>query len=211
MAVRTVEVSVRQRGKSKIERTIILREILRTVQRKGFRAQQLRLWTSLLDPTEAPAAELAQLYAKRWEHELYYRQIKLQLRKTDLLQSHTPETAAQEVAALVLCSALLARERARAAGGKMPVLSISFVKTLELIRPLWLVLALGGDILSERQQRALVTRFLQMMRRMVTPKRRCRSCKRAVRQPVKGWPRMLEPDSHEGPLIFRTLRIPSSL
>ena len=42
-----------------------------------------------LDPRTAPALELAQVYAQRWEHELYFREIKRQLRKTDVLQSHT--------------------------------------------------------------------------------------------------------------------------
>jgi hypothetical protein len=32
------------------------------------------------------------------------------------------------------------------------VLRVSFVKTLELLRPLWLTLALGGDLLSTRQK-----------------------------------------------------------
>lgn len=40
------------------------------------------------------------------------------------------------------------------------------------------------------------------LRRCVTPKRRARSCPRAVRQPVKGWPRLLHHQSVEGPLYF---------
>ena len=40
-------------------------------------------------PRTAPALELAQLYAQRWEHELYFREVKRQVRKTDLLaESH---------------------------------------------------------------------------------------------------------------------------
>jgi hypothetical protein len=70
----------------------------------------------------APALELAQLYARRWEHELYFRELKRQVRKTDVLQSHTVDTAAQEIAALVLVSALIAAERARAAAGHVPSL-----------------------------------------------------------------------------------------
>jgi hypothetical protein len=46
---------------------------------------------------------------------LYYRELKHQLRKSEVLPSHTLETGAQEIAAVVLASALLARERARAA------------------------------------------------------------------------------------------------
>lgn len=40
------------------------------------RSHDLRLWTSLLDPRPAPALELAQLYAQRLEHELYFRELK---------------------------------------------------------------------------------------------------------------------------------------
>jgi DNA-binding FadR family transcriptional regulator len=64
---------------------------------------------------QAPALEIAQMYGSRWEHELYFRDVKRHLRKTALLQSHTVETGAQEIAAVVLASALLATERARAA------------------------------------------------------------------------------------------------
>jgi len=73
-----------------------LREIRVQLHRKGFRATQLRLWTTLLNPATAPATELVELYAQRWEHELFYREIKRQLRKNGLLQSHTVTTAAQE-------------------------------------------------------------------------------------------------------------------
>jgi hypothetical protein len=66
--------------------------------------------------------------ARRWEHELYFRDVKRQLRKSDLLQSHTVETGAQDIAALVLASAILAEERARAATAQIPPLRVSFVK-----------------------------------------------------------------------------------
>ena len=157
---RLVKVPVRKKGKrSQIVEWLELREIRVWLHRKGFRSQQLRLWTSLLDPTSAPAAELVELYAKRWEHELFYREIKRQLRKSGLLQSHTVTTAAQEIAGLVLAAALLAQERDRAAAGLVPVLRISFIKLLELLRPLWLVLALGDDLLSDWQKDQLTQRF----------------------------------------------------
>ena len=202
---RLVQVPVWVKGKRQISHYLELREIRVRVGRKGFRAQELRLWTSLLDPCQAPADELVPLYARRWEHELYYRHLKHELRKTDLLQSHTVHTAAQEVAALMLASALLARERLRAAAGQVPVLRVSFVKTLELLRPLWLVFEMGADLLSPRVQQELLDRCYEYLRRFATRKRRCRSCRRAVRQPVSGWPRMLEPQSVEGPLHFKLL------
>jgi len=132
--------------------------------------------------------------------------VKHQLRKSVMLQSHTVDTAAQEIAALVLASSLLARERMRAAEGTAPVLQLSFLKTLELMRPLWLTLALGGDLLSEKQKHQRTERFLQQAATQVTRKRsRPRSCPRAVRHPVSKWPRLIHNHSWEGPLAFQLL------
>jgi hypothetical protein len=153
---RLVRVPVRPKGKPRvILHWLTLREIRVRVGRKGFRSFELRLWTTLLDPKEAPAQELAQLYAKRWEHELFYRELKHALRKSEVLQSHTMETAAQEIAALILAAALLAQERDRAAAGKVPVLRVSFIKLLELMRPLWLVFSLGDDLLDMADSRTM--------------------------------------------------------
>lgn len=198
-----VRVPVRQKGKPhQILEWLELREIRVRLCRKGFRCMELRLWTSLLDPVRAPAGELIELYAKRWEHELFYREIKRQLRKSGLLASHTVTTAAQEIAALVLAAALLAQERNRAAAGLVPVLRVSFIKLLELLRPLWLVLTLGEDLLSEWQKQQLTERFYERARSYITPKRRLRSCPRKVRQPVSGWPRLLENEYEKGPVTF---------
>jgi hypothetical protein len=204
---RLVRLPVRQKdNRQQITHWLELREIRVRAQRAGHRAQALRLWTSLLDPKSAPACELIQLYARRWEHELYYRELKRQLRKNEVLHSHTLETGAQEIAALVLASALLARARTQAAAGQAPVLRVSFVKTLEMMRPLWLTLALGGDLLSARQKQQLTQRFLERAGRYVTRLRRQpRSCPRAVRRPVSSWPRLTQNQSWEGPLHFKVL------
>jgi hypothetical protein len=183
--------------------TLQLREIVVRVRRPGGRAETIRLWTSLLDPRTAPALELAQLYAQRWEQELYWRQMKLELRKSEVLQSHTVATAAQEIAMLILATALIAQERARAAAGQLPALRISFVKCLELLRPLWLVLCLAGDVLSPKAKRELARVFDEEIRRARKAKRRHRSCLRAVRQPVTGWPRLLKPKYHTGKWSYR--------
>ena len=199
---RLVKVPVRTGKTRRVSHYLELREIRVRVGRKGFPTQELRLWTSLLDPQQAPAGELAPLYAQRWEHELYYRHLKRELRKGPLLQSHTVPTAAQEIAALMLASALLARERMRAADGQLPMLRVSFVKTLELLRPLWLVFEVGADLLSARVQEQLLERFYEYLRQFATRKRRSRSCRRGVRQPVTKWPRLIETQSVEGPLQF---------
>ena len=179
-----------------------MREIRVRVGRSGQRAHELRLWTTLLDPRAAPALELARIYASRWEHELYFREIKRQLRRTALLQSHTVETGAQEIAAIVLASAIIASERARAATRQIPALRVSFGQILNVVRGMWLVLGPFDDIFTDQQKTRVVRRGRTLLRRSLTP-RRPRTCPRAVRQPVTRWPRLLQTQSIKGPLHFK--------
>ena len=201
---RLIHVRVRERGRpTHVIGSIEVREIRVRVGRPGRRAHELRLWTSLLDPKTAPALELAQLYARRWEHEIYYRELKRAVRRGDVLQSHTVETGAQDIAALVLVSALLATERARVATTQIPPLRVSFVTVLQVVQSMWLFFGVFEDLITERQKDHIVRRGETLMRRFVTAPRRSRRCPRAVRQPVTGWPRLLRNASIEGPLHFQ--------
>ena len=120
-----------------------------------------------------------------------------------MLQSHALQTGAREIAA--------GGAGPRAAGaraGATPVLRLSVIKTLELLRPWWLTLELGRDLLSARQKQPLTGKFLELARRgYVTPRRKQpRSGPRAVRQPVSRWPRRRRNQSGEGPLHFKLLQ-----
>jgi hypothetical protein len=184
---------------SRIVTTVDVREIRVRVGRAGHRAHELRLWTSLTTPHTAPALDLARLYASRWQHELYFREVKRDLRRTDLLQSYTVETGAQEIAAVILASAVLALERARAATPTLPALRVSFRQVLQVVRGLWLFAGPFHDLLSAAQHRQIAQRGTALMRQHVTAAPRARSCPRAVRQPVTRWPRLLAPASIESP------------
>jgi hypothetical protein len=203
---RRIRVAVREKRRPwHIERWLEIREIRVQVGRKGFRRHELRLCTSLLDHRKAPALDLAKLYATRWEHELYFREAKRVLRQTDVLQSHTVETGAQEIAAIILATALLARERVRAANGQVPVLRVKFGVVLAVVRSLWFFLGPCEDLLTDQQKDQIVQRGDALMRHCVTAKRRPRSNPRAVRQPVRKWPRLMETASVEGPVQFKVL------
>jgi len=56
--------------------TRLVREIVGPVRRGGGRAMTVRVWTSLLDWRRYPARELLALYARRWEQEGVYRELK---------------------------------------------------------------------------------------------------------------------------------------
>jgi len=203
---RLVGLAVRSSNtRSRVIEWIEVREIRVRVGRTGHRSHELRLWTSLIDPAAAPALELARVYAHRWEHELYFRELKRQLRRTSLLQSHTVETGAQEIAALVLASAVLATERARAANGTISPLRISFGQLLDIVRGMWLVLGPFDDIFTDQQKTQVVRRGRALMRRTLTAPRRPRTCPRAVRQPITRWPRLMKPASIEQPWTLQLL------
>jgi len=202
---RLIRVPVRATKRSTIVGWLEVREIRLRVGRPGHRTQVLRLWTSLLDPRTAPALEMAQLYARRWEHELYFREVKRHLRKTAVLQSHTVETGAQEIAAVVLASALLAVERITTAGDDLSVLRVSFPKLLVVVQAMWLTVSLGEGVLSERQIQTMLKRGYARLRQCRTPARRSRSCPRKVRQPIKRWPRLMRNESVEGPFHLEIL------
>lgn len=203
---RLVHLNVREKGRPwRIDGHLEIREIRVQVGRKGFRRHELRLCTSLLDHRTAPALDLAHLYATRWEHELYFRNAKRVVRQTDVLQSHTVETGAQEIAAIILVTAMLARERARAATGQAPVLRIKFGVVLAIVRSMWFCLGPIEDLLTETQKRQVVARGQALMRRSLTGPRRSRTNPRAVRQPVTKWPRLMQTHSVEGPQHFKVV------
>ena len=197
---RRVRLNVREKGRPwRVDHTVEMREIRVQVGRQGFRRHELRLCTSLLDHRTAPALDLAKLYASRWEHELFFRNAKRVLRQTDLLQSHTVDTGAQELAAIMLVMALIARERARAAHGQVPALRIKFGVALAIVRSMWFCLGPIEDLLTAKQKGQVVARGQALLRRSLTGPRRSRTNPRAVRQPIRKWPRLMRTQSVEGP------------
>jgi Transposase DDE domain len=168
-----------------------MREIRYEVVGRDGKRSTVRLWTSLLDAENYPALELAQNYAKRWEHEVAYRELKLDVRSTPLLASYTMETAQQEVIAVVLAMAVVTRVRV-AAGETLgvPTLRVSFLKVLHLTQQLWETFAWSDGARSSQLTAQLCQQYFEALRRRaILPARRARSCPRAVRQPVSSWPR----------------------
>ncbi len=182
----------------------LVREVIGKVRRPKGKWASVRLWTNLLDWRTYPARELLELYGKRWEEELFYRELKVDLRSQPLLQSHTPETAAQELAALLIAQTILVEQRMEAARlGKVEVLQISFRKALTMLQPLWLILSCSEGILSAKQVEQMTRRIMKEIAEAAIPKRRKRSCPRAVRQPVSSWPRLLKNSYQTGPTEYK--------
>ena len=188
-----------------VSATLQVREIQAEIRRPGSPVVRLRLWTSLLDEARFPARELAELYAARWEQELYFRELKRNLGSNDLLRSLTPETAAQEVACMIVGSSLLAQERSKLKPAQELCHRISMIKLSQTLEPLWLTMAVGADLLSPAQKHELADRFYKLAARWAMPKKRARSCPRAMRQPIQPWPRKRnQPSSNEAVTVTIT-------
>jgi len=209
------EVALRDKAKPRrVLQTLRVREVRgRVWKRSENKWVDVRLWTSL-SVEQATAKELIGLYARRWEQELFYRELKLQVAGGDLLGSNTPETAQQEIAALLIASALVAEERlavAAEAGGEVEAagaVRISLSLCLEHTQALWFVLSHAQGLMDEAAQRELVRRMRQQTAALALPPRRKRSCARRVRQPVKKWPRMFTPSSQSSNIQYEVCTFP---
>ena len=209
-----VAVELRDKVKKRqVLQTLEVREVRgRVWKRTEEKWVDVRLWTSL-SVEQAAASEIIALYARRWEQEIFYRELKLQVARGDLLQSHTPETAVQEIAALLMASALVAQERlavAAEAGGEVAAAAavrISLSLCLEHTQALWLVLSAAQGLMNQAAQSELVRRVRQQIAACALPPRRPRSCDRKVRQPVKKWPRMISPTSISSPTEYEVIWI----
>ena len=81
---------------TKLPEELILRQIRVAVNNPGFRTQEFYIVTTLLDAAQYPAKELAEIYFKRWDVELFFRDIKTTM-KMDILRCLTPEMIKKEI------------------------------------------------------------------------------------------------------------------
>lgn len=200
---------VELRGRDEEGRRVdfLAREIYGVVKAPGRRRAHVRLWTSLLEWQKYPSLELLTLYGRRWEQELCFKELKVDLRRGPLLLSQTPETAMQEAAAMVIAHSLLARMRMEAGHlADTEPLRISYAQTLYHVRCLWGVLDMAGAAITPQLETLLTESMLASLARRVTPKRRNRSCPRGLRQPVSSWPRVLRNYSFRGKTRYAVTR-----
>ncbi|MBI1841693.1 MAG: transposase [Verrucomicrobia bacterium] len=188
------------------------REIQARVRVGQGKWSTVRLWTSLVDCKKHPAAVLVELYSRRWEQEGFYRELKVDTRSSDLIRSHTPETAAQEIAGLLISYALLVEQRLKVADmGEVEVARISFLKVMETVSGLWRFLEAADGMMTGKQVDQLVKKVLQQVADSALGKRRKRSCPRGLRQPVSSWPRITKNTYKIGGPEYQTLPIKAEL
>jgi hypothetical protein len=125
------------------------------VDQPGSRVRQLTVVTTLLDASEYPRMEIADLYHRRWHVELDLRNLKTTLHM-DVLSCKSPELIRKEIWAHLLAYNLLRKVLAQAAlAGERTPRQLSFAGALQTWQGFrWLL------VLAEGEGRPLLVRAL---------------------------------------------------
>jgi hypothetical protein len=122
-----------------LPQTMQVRELRYTIAAPGRRTRVMTIATTLLDPKRYPAADVAALYAQRWQIELNFRHLKQTLRM-DVLRCQTVAGVQKELAMYALVYNLVRVVMLEAAKRQnVPVDRISFVDAVR-----WLAEAVHG-------------------------------------------------------------------
>ena len=111
-----------------------VREVKVEVDNPGFRTRTIWIVTTLLDHRAYPAGELARLYQRRWQVEIYFRDIKITM-GMDVLRCKSPGMVEKEVWMRVIAYNLIRGLMAEAAAkhGERPE-RLSFKGTVAALR-----------------------------------------------------------------------------
>ena len=191
-----VEVDVRTSRPHRKVGTLRLREIYAEIHYEdGTEPLMIRLWTTLLDEEAHPASELADLYGRRWEEELFFRELKSHLhQRNNLLDAQTPETAVIEVVSLLLAATLIAQQReAVAQHAGVDLLKVSFAKVYHATEKMIDVYAKTSAFAPEGYfEKYAHTELDHLAKYALIKKRPGRSCPRTIRQRLKDWPKTVQ-------------------
>lgn len=146
-----------------------------------------RLFTTITDPAEATAAQLAEAYTQRWEIESAFDELKTHQRGPKaMLRSKSLALVEQEIWGHLCCHyAIRAIMQAGAEYGGRDPDRVSFTASLRSIRS---TLAQAGDFPPHPSSEQ--PRFLALLRRILhrlNPERRRRSNPRVVKRKISGW------------------------
>lgn len=180
-----------------------LRQIKVRVDRPGYRPQVFYVVTTLLDVEKYPAAEIVELYIKRWDVELFFRDIKTTI-GMDVLRCQTPEMIRKEILMHFIAYNCIRRLMCEAAGEtKMDVRVVSFKGSLQALRS-WEP-HLNQAKISHSERFRLVSALYEAITSTPIRQRPGRTEPRAVKRRPKAYPRMTVP-RHEMEKALRERR-----
>jgi hypothetical protein len=185
---------------------ITVRLIRVRVRQKGFRARELMLVTTLLDPALYPADQIVAAYLRRWRLEMCLDDLKTTL-GLDALRCQSPAMIHREILVLLIAHNLVRAVMAEAARAHaVPLERISFTGTMDALRSFSRAIA---QTARPRLQQRLWAEMLRVLAADLVPLRPDRWEPRAVKHRPKTYPRLNRPrhqyrQARHGSLYRRT-------
>ena len=166
----------------KIPGQLTLRVLRFKLCRRGYRPESVTLVTTLLDPQNYPAQELAELYARRWHIELWFRHIKTSM-GMEVLRCQSPQMVHKELEMFLIAYNVIRCLMAQAAALHAVSLErVSFKGTVDSLRQFSMALAQAP---SKKKQKQLVAQLLEVIACDEVPERSGRREPRAVKRRPK--------------------------
>lgn len=159
---------------AELPETLIVRELRYRVTQRGYRTRDVTLVTTLLDPQAYPAAELAELYHRRWQAEVNLRHLKETLGMR-VLRSKTADGVERELLVFALVyNMICAVMTVIAIHLETTPQRVSLIDTLRLLRQGLANLAIAAIVLNPhrpgRHQPRVVKRRPLQYTRMTKPR-----------------------------------------
>jgi hypothetical protein len=152
------------------------------LRRAGYRTRSLTLVTTLVDAQLYPAEQLALRYAKRWQIELWFRDIKTSM-GMEVLRCQSPQMIHKELEMFFIAYNLIRCLMIQASRAhEVKVQRLSFKGTVAAVRQFSMAIAQAR---SRRKQKELIDKLLQTIAADLVPDRPGRREPRAVKRRPK--------------------------
>jgi Transposase DDE domain len=153
-----------------------------SLRRPGYRTRSLTLVTTLVDAQRYPAEELARLYAKRWQIELWFRDIKTSM-GMEVLRCQSPQMIHKELEMFFIAYNLIRCLMLQASRNyTVEVQRLSFKGTVDSVRQFSVAIAQAR---SRKKQKELIDKLFETMAADLVPERPGRREPRAVKRRPK--------------------------
>jgi hypothetical protein len=160
------------------------------LHRPGFRTESVTLVTTLLDPESYSAQEIAELYLRRWNIELWFRDIKTSM-GMEVLRCKTPSMLHKELEVFLIGYNFVRSLMLEAAAINFVALDrMSFKGTVDSLRQFSLAIAQAR---SKKKQHQLRNQLLEVIAADPVPERPGRSEPRAIKRRPKTYARLNHP------------------
>ena len=173
-----------------IPEQLTVRVIRFPLHRRGYRSEAVTLVTTLLDPENYPAQDIAQLYLRRWKIELWFRDLKTSM-GMEVLRCQTPQMVHKELEMFLIAYNFIRCLMVQAGASNHVTLDrLSFKGSVDSVQQFSLAIAQAR---SKKKQNHLLLELLEVIARDEVPDRPERLEPRAVKRRPKTYQRLNRP------------------